>query len=184
MSSLKIAIVGAGPAGCTLARLLILKGISVVVFEGEESPNFRSQGGTLDLHTDTGLAALREAGLYDEFLKYARFDGEAIVISDKKLLRYVNAGGTEAKNSRGRPEIDRVKLRLLLLESLPVEVVRWNHRLQKVDADLSLHFDHGIEKGFDLVVGADGAWSKVRPLVTQVQPFYSGIKEHLLKFFS
>ena len=176
MSSLKIAIIGAGPAGCTLARLLLLKRISVVVFEGEESPNVRSQGGTLDLHTDTGLAALREAGLYDEFLKYARFDGEAIVIADKKLVRYVSAQGTDAKSSRGRPEIDRVKLRMILLESIPEGVIRWNHRLRKVDDDLCLYFEHGIEKGFDLVVGADGAWSKVRPLLSQKQPFYSGME--------
>ena len=175
MSSLRIAIIGAGPAGCTLARLLVLNDISVTVFEGEASPDVRSQGGSLDLHTDTGLAALKEAGLYDEFLKYARFDGEAMTVADKKLVKYVNMGGTTAKGSRGRPEIDRVNLRLLLLKSLPDNVIRWNHRLRKVDDDLSLHFDHGTERGFDLVVGADGAWSKVRPLLTDVKPFYAGI---------
>ena len=175
MSALKIAIIGAGPAGLTLARLMVLNNISVVVFEGETSPDVRSQGGTLDLHTHTGLAALKEARLYDEFLKYARFDGEAFAVADKKLVKYLNLGGSNAKNSRGRPEIDRENLRLLFLNSLPDHVIRWNHRLRKIDDDLCLHFDRGIERGFDLVVGADGAWSKVRSLLTDVQPFYAGI---------
>ena len=175
MSPLKVAIIGAGPAGCTLARLLILKGISVVVFEGEVSPDVRSQGGTLDLHTDTGLVALREAGLYDEFLKYARFDGEAMVLADRKLVRYISTQGSNAKSSWGCPEINRVKLRLLLLESLPEGVIRWDHKLRKVDDNLCLQFDHRIESRFDLIVGADDAWSKVRRLLTQVQPFYSGL---------
>jgi 2-polyprenyl-6-methoxyphenol hydroxylase-like FAD-dependent oxidoreductase len=80
MPALNIAIVGAGPAGCTLARLLQVSGapIDVTIFEAEASIDVRGQGGTLDLHTETGIAALRNAGLYEEFLKYARFDGEGM----------------------------------------------------------------------------------------------------------
>ncbi|MCJ1256342.1 hypothetical protein MMC24_004163 [Lignoscripta atroalba] len=178
MSVPKIAIIGAGPAGCTLARLLIRANIPVTIFESEAAPDTRAQGGTLDLHTATGLAALKEAGLYDEFLKYARFDGEAITIADKKLRKYIKLGGSTSKSSRGRPEIDRARLRRLLLESLPEGTVRWKSRLQRVDEDLCLHFDYGTEKSFDLIVGADGAWSKVRPLVSKVQPFYAGIGGH------
>jgi len=78
MSSLNIAIVGAGPAGCTLARLLQRSNvpIKVTVFEREATLDARTQGGTLDLHTDTGIAALKKAGLYDDFLEFVRFDGE------------------------------------------------------------------------------------------------------------
>jgi 2-polyprenyl-6-methoxyphenol hydroxylase-like FAD-dependent oxidoreductase len=74
----KIAIIGAGPAGCTLARLLQVAEIpvEVTIFESDATPNVRSQGGTLDLHTDTGLAAMKKADLYNEFLKHARFDGQ------------------------------------------------------------------------------------------------------------
>ena len=80
--TLKIAIVGAGPAGCVLARLLQQsdEDIAVTIFEGEGDIDFRSQGGTLDLHEKTGQAALKAAGLFDEFLKYARYDGEAMVM--------------------------------------------------------------------------------------------------------
>ena len=78
MASVNVAIVGAGPAGCTLARLLQLSTaqIKVTVFEGDISLDTRTQGGTLDLHTETGIAALKKAKLYDKFLKLARFDAE------------------------------------------------------------------------------------------------------------
>lgn len=176
-SKFKVAVVGAGPAGCTLARLLVQASISVTVFERETTPSVRAQGGTLDLHTQTGQKALKEAGLFEEFLKYARYDGEAFAVVDKNLQHYIKLGGsTTSKTSRGRPEIDRVRLRQILVDSLPKDVIRWGCRLKGVDPqDLSLHFDHGIERGFDLVVGADGAWSKVRPVLSSAQPIYSGL---------
>lgn len=171
----KVAIIGAGPAGMTLAHLLIKASIPVTIFEGEASPHVRGQGGTLDLHEDTGLKALKEIGLWDEFQKYARYDGEALVIGDKNLTKYIYMGGATKETSRGRPEIDREKLRKILYEALPDGIVRWGSRLRSVDEDRMLRFDHGTETGFDLIVGADGAWSKVRPLLSKVEPYYSGI---------
>ncbi|KAL0485446.1 hypothetical protein AKO1_011771 [Acrasis kona] len=179
---LNIAIIGAGPSGCTLARILHQANISVVIFEGERDISVRSQGGTLDLHTDTGLSALKDAGLIQEFKKHARYDGEAFVLCDKKLLKYLNMSGSSSEtDSNGRPEIDRIQLRRMLIDSLPKDMIRWGCRLRKVDQDRVLYFDHGIEKGFDLIVGADGAWSKIRPLLSPVQPIYSGIGGYMMK---
>jgi 2-polyprenyl-6-methoxyphenol hydroxylase-like FAD-dependent oxidoreductase len=176
MSDLKIAIIGAGPAGCILGRLLHLANIRFTIFEGESSPNERSQGGTLDLRENTGLAAIKEALLYDEFLKYARYDGEALAITDKHLKRYfVIDVASNSKASVARPEIDRRQLRSLLLSSLPEGSVKWGKRLRSISEDRTLHFDDGDESGFDLVVGADGAWSKVRSLLSDQLPAYSGI---------
>lgn len=172
----RIAIIGAGPAGCTLARLLVRASIPVTVFEGEATPSVRGQGGTLDLHTDTGLKALEEAGLKDEYEKYARYDGEAYNLVDKNMKSFVKVGGATKASSRGRPEIDRESLRDILLNSLPEGTIRWNCKLRSVDEeDLSLHLDATTEQGFDLVVGADGAWSKVRPVLTNTEPFYAGV---------
>lgn len=139
------------------------------------------QGRTLDLHDDTGLAALKAAGLYDDFLKLARFDGDALAVCDKRLLCYLNIKATKQDNSwfsqsQGKPEIDRAELRQLLYDCLDKDTIRWGCRLRRVDpTDHSLHFDHGIEQGFDLVFGAEGAWSKVRQIITQEKPFYSGV---------
>lgn len=105
---------------------------------------------------------------------------EAMTVADKRLIKFIRFGGTNERSSRGRPEIDRPRLRELLINSLPDGMVKWDHRLRKVDADGSLHFDHGVVRGFDLVVGADGAWSKVRPLLTDIQPYYSGVYGYYL----
>lgn len=60
--------------------------------------------------------------------------------------------------------------------------MKWNHKLVSVDEDLKMHFANGnIESGFDLIVGADGAWSKVRPRLSQEKPFYSGIAGHAFR---
>ena len=158
MPDFKIAIIGAGPSGCTLGRILYLSNIDFVIFEGEASRDVRSQGGTLDLRPQKGLAAIKAADLEQEFLKYARFEGQALAITDKHLKSYLRLKGTTSARSRGWPEIDRRRLRSILLDSLPEGAVRWGRRLKSVSDDLVLQFEEGTtESGFDLVVGADGA---------------------------
>lgn len=186
MPSLNIAIIGAGPAGTTLAHLLLKSehDISVSVFEREVSLDARGQGGTLDLHTNTGLLALKEAGLYDEFLKHARFGGEAVVLADKHMKRYINLSGGDPNQSRGRPEIDRKNLREILLSGLPQGTVKWGHKLERINTtnfpdnpkESALEFEHTSLNGFDLIVGADGASSRVRSLLSDEKPFFSGVR--------
>ena len=180
----KIAIIGAGPAGCILARLLQPLQVDLTVFESDPSPNFRAQGGTLDLHEDKGIYALQKANLYTDFLQLARFDGDALAVCDKNMLRYLDLKSTKESGwfAQGKPEIDRAALRKLLYDCLSEGIIRWGYKLKSVDAStLELRFENGIvERGFDLVIGADGAWSKVRPLLTPVQPFFSGTGGHNL----
>jgi 2-polyprenyl-6-methoxyphenol hydroxylase-like FAD-dependent oxidoreductase len=175
----QIAIMGAGPGGCMLARLLHQQSIPCTIFEGEESVDYRSQGGTLDLRTQTGLQAIKEAGLFPEFKKYARYDGESLLLCDKNkrawLKRSARKSGEKAVITEA-PEIDRAALRRILMESVPDGVVRWGMKLKSVDADLSLHFVNGVvERDFDLIVGADGAFSKTRQFLSSERPFYTGI---------
>ncbi|PTB67792.1 FAD/NAD(P)-binding domain-containing protein [Trichoderma citrinoviride] len=180
MQNMRIAIIGAGPAGCMLARLLHLGGIQATVFEGETSASIRSQGGSLDLHTESGLAAIKEAGLWDVFLSHARYDGQYLAVVDKDLHYYIVRNADAASNIAfgERPEIDRVKLREILLDSLPEDTVKWGHRLQRVDGT-TLTFTNGTTADFDLVVGADGAFSKVRlSIAPELKPEFTGVGMH------
>ena len=174
--TLRIAIIGGGPGGLTLARILHRKGIHATVFERDADPLWRPQGGTLDLHEDSGLLALHEAGLTAAFLKIARYEDQGNKMYDKAGNLVFSDAGMAAGN---RPEVDRTALRAMLLESLPQDTVRWNHALQSVtaaaDGSWELHFDGRQTASFDLVIGADGAWSRVRPLLSPYAPQYSGI---------
>ena len=173
----RLAIIGGGPGGLTLARILQTRGIAATVFEGERSADDRPQGGSLDLHDDTGRYALRLAGLEAEFERVARPEDQGFRLYDcLGALHFAEAG---AAGEGDRPEVDRVALRGLLLDSLAPEVVRWGHRLRTIavddDGTTELIFTSGARERFDLVVGADGAWSRVRPLVSNHLPAYSGV---------
>lgn len=63
----KVAILGGGPGGLTLARLLQLKGAEVKVYERDFNKESRVQGAIVDLHFDSGLKVMSAAGLLDSF---------------------------------------------------------------------------------------------------------------------
>lgn len=171
-----IAIIGAGLGGLLLARVLHVHGIQATVYEAESSATVRPQGGMLDIHKATGQAALRTAGLTSEFEKLICWGADCTRVLDKRGTVLVEKASNDAG---GRPEVQRGALRQMLLESLSPNAVLWGHKLANAvplgAGRHTLHFTNGQQVEVDLLVGADGAWSKVRPLLTAAQPVYSGM---------
>ncbi|MGW6062981.1 FAD-dependent oxidoreductase [Streptomyces sp. NPDC055189] len=175
----RIAIIGAGPGGLTCARILQEHGITATVHDADTSRTARDQGGSLDMHPESGQHALRAAGLLDQFLAEARPEGQQMRLIGRDGRILFDAVPPAADTAEGNPEIDRGQLRGLLLDSLKPDTVRWNHKLTRVaplgDGTHRLHFADGTITDADLVVGADGAWSKVRGLLSDARPVYTGV---------
>ncbi|QQL48640.1 FAD-dependent oxidoreductase [Mucilaginibacter ginkgonis] len=175
--SKKIAIVGGGPGGLTLARLLQMRGAHVTVYERDVHKDARPKGATLDLHEDSGLLALQKAGLMVEFEAAYRPGADKLRITDHTGKVFLDEHDNDAETQHGRPEIDRGPLQDLLLNSLLTGTVIWNSRFVAMEpkgSGWNLLFGNGMQVYADLVIAADGAGSKLRKYITPVKPFYSG----------
>ncbi|MFJ2896685.1 FAD-dependent oxidoreductase [Streptomyces sp. NPDC087218] len=170
----RIAVIGGGPGGLALARVLHRHGHPVTVLEREPGPDARPPGGALDLHEGLGQLALEKAGLLTEFRALSRPEGQAMRIldTDGTVLR----DWRPRPDDRANPEIDRGQLRDLLLGPLDVQ---WGRNVTKVvpgtGEGTAVHFADGRQETFDLVVGADGGRSRTRPAVSPVTPHYTGV---------
>lgn len=174
--TISVTIVGAGLGGLTLARVLHLHGIAVTVYDADASEDARIQGGQLDLHEHTGQRALQVAGLTEQFASIVHRGGAATRILDR---HGVVLADTPDDGSLVDPEALRGDIRRILLRSLPAGTVQWGRKLQSVsslgDGRHELAFADGSTAVAELLVGADGVWSRVRPLVSASTPAYSGM---------
>jgi len=173
----RIVIIGAGLGGLTFARILQKNGLDAVIFERDVSRDARNQGGTLDMHIEAGQRALKDAGLAAEFRAIARPEGQGMRIVDKTgAFLWDEVADDE---SFDRPEVDRGALRDLLIDSLEPGRIRWGHKLVHIEpAERGCHilqFENGTSVKAGVLVGADGAWSRVRPLVSDAKPLYTGV---------
>jgi len=177
-----VAIVGGGPGGLTLARLLQLQGISVKVYERDVNASARVQGSPLDLHDNSGMAAIHKAGLFREFKNnFMPGADKTLIVNERAEVKYSDHDTNreeDFENPHFRPEIDRGDLRKILLASLQPDTVIWNSHfdsMQKQKDGWLLHFKNGNSAYADVVIASDGANSKIRPYITDIRPFYSGI---------
>lgn len=176
------AVVGGGPGGLTLARLLQLQGVNVKVYERDYNATARLTGSPLDMHEGSGLAAIRKANLLDEFKKCFRPGADKMLIVNEQATIFYSDHGTKPGEDFGseyfRPEIDRGPLRHMFLQSLQPGTMVWDSHfisMEKQNGGWLLHFKNGSAVYADMVIAADGANSKIRPHITNIKPFYSGI---------
>ncbi|PIL30302.1 hypothetical protein GSI_07484 [Ganoderma sinense ZZ0214-1] len=152
----RIAIIGGGPGGLTLLLTPHKRGIPATLYEREASfSTHRHLGGTLDL------------GYYHRFY-------------DTQKLLVAFSGGPSEDPRDVRPEIDRTVLRKIMLDAVPPESIKWGHDLTSIrplggGGAHELTFANGFTTVSDILVGADGAHSRVRPLLSPAQPIYHGV---------
>lgn len=159
---MKIAILGAGPVGLTMAALLQQQGMDVSVYERDKDPQARIWGGTLDLHENTGQRAMRKAGLIDRYFTVANPMGRTLTDEQANVIFTV-------KPHYDSPEINRNDLRKILLDSLQSGTVIWDRKFRHLAPQghqWLLHFDNGTTATADLVIGANGGMSNARDYMT------------------
>ena len=178
----QVAIVGGGPGGLTLARLLQLQNVNIKVYERDLDKNARVQGSPLDMHEDSGLAAIHKAKLFEVFKNNFMPGADKTLLLDENGAVFYSDHETNVDEDFGnehfRPEIDRGVLRKILLESLQPETIVWDSHFLSMEPQndgWKLHFKNGKSVYADIVIGSDGANSKIRPYITDIQAFYSGI---------
>jgi 2-polyprenyl-6-methoxyphenol hydroxylase-like FAD-dependent oxidoreductase len=158
-----------------LARVLHVHGTPVTVYEGEASASARTQGGMLDIHDYNGQLAIKAAGLSEEFRGLIHPGGQETRILDKDGTVLLDDPDDD---SGLRPEVPRGELRRILLEALPPAAVQWGRTATGArplgDGRHEVTFSDGATVTTSMLVGADGAWSRIRPLVSAAAPEYVG----------
>ncbi|MHC0443413.1 FAD-dependent oxidoreductase [Flavobacterium sp. 3-210] len=165
----KIAIIGGGPVGLTMAILLQQKGIDVSVYERDKDAQTRIWGGTLDLHKGSGQEAIKKAGLLEEYFELAIPMGRTIADEKGNVLSVQKITPEEAQDN---PEINRNDLRTLLLESLKENTLIWNSKvteLEAKDGKWILHFENKETAIADFIIGANGGMSAIRKYITDAE---------------
>jgi len=151
------------------------------------------------MHPESGQRALDLAGLTQKFREIAHPEADEMKIIDQNgAVTYDESdseggpphggppgggppGGPPGEGPPGhdRPEVDRGQLRQILLDTLTPGTVKWGHTLSScklVGDKVELQFSEPeLTTTVDILVGADGTWSHVRPTLSSAKPEYTGV---------
>ncbi|WP_170982950.1 FAD-dependent oxidoreductase [Dyadobacter frigoris] len=170
----KVVIIGAGPVGLTMAKLLQQKGIDVTVYERDKDAVTRISGGPLDLHKGSGQEAMKKAGLLEHYYAMAIPMGRTVADEQGKVLF---SKKPTSQDQYDNPEINRNDLKKILLDSLTSDTVVWDRKFTKLEEHNGkwlLHFENNVTATADLVIGANGGMTKARKHVTDAEIEYTG----------
>lgn len=162
----KAAIIGGGPVGLTIAKLLQQSDIDITVYERDTDPQARIWGGTLDLHKSSGQEAMKKAGLLQTYYDLALPMGINFADEHGNILSTRNP---TPENQFDNPEINRNALRKMLHNSLKSDTVVWNRKLtglEEQNGKWILDFENKPSTTADFVIIANGGMSKARNFVS------------------
>jgi tetracycline resistance monooxygenase len=166
LSNKKVAIIGGGPVGLTMAKLLQQNNIDITVYERDFDPQARIWGGTLDLHKSSGQEAMKKAGLLQTYYDLALPMGINFADEHGNILSTRNP---TPENQFDNPEINRNALRKMLLDSLKSDTVIWDRKLtglEEQNGKWILDFENKPSSTADFVIIANGGTSKSRKFVS------------------
>ena len=169
----RIAVVGAGLGGMTVAGFLQRAGFAVTIYE--QAPAFSRIGAGIILSANA-MKVLRRLGLEqmvvdigikaDCYISRAWDTGETMYKIEFDAESEARFGGPYANIHRG-------DLHAVLEKGVVPGSIAFNHRLAALDERrdaIRLAFDNGVTVEADIVVGADGVNSKVREYLLGLEP--------------
>jgi salicylate hydroxylase len=180
-SELRVAIIGAGIAGSSVAVALKSKGIRADVYE--KASELKEVGAGIGVRPPS-VRAINKWGLKEDLEKVTTESRHMEIIAgdDQLLIRETWPVLTDDKSEAYARLIHRADLLDTLVAHIPADQLHLNHRVTEVieHADYAeVKFENGKTIEADIVVAADGIHSPIRgQILGQHKPLYSGYLAH------